>query len=43
MTTTRPVASREEWVATRLALLDVDKGLTRRGDELRRHDDYPDQ
>jgi predicted dithiol-disulfide oxidoreductase (DUF899 family) len=35
-TTTHPVASREEWLTARLALLDAEKDLTRRSDELAR-------
>lgn len=33
-TTTHPVASREDWLTARLALLDAEKDLTRRSDEL---------
>jgi predicted dithiol-disulfide oxidoreductase (DUF899 family) len=36
MTTTHPVGSREEWLTARLALLDAEKDLTRRSDELAR-------
>jgi predicted dithiol-disulfide oxidoreductase (DUF899 family) len=34
--TTHPVASREDWLTARLALLDAEKDLTRRSDELAR-------
>jgi predicted dithiol-disulfide oxidoreductase (DUF899 family) len=34
MTTSHPVATREEWLTARLALLDAEKDLTRRSDEL---------
>ena len=36
MTTTMMTGTREEWLAARLALLDAEKELTRRGDELAR-------
>ena len=35
-TTTHPVASREDWLTARLALLDAEKDLTRRSDDLAR-------
>ena len=36
MTTTHPVATRDEWLTARLTLLDAEKDLTRRNDELAR-------
>jgi predicted dithiol-disulfide oxidoreductase (DUF899 family) len=36
MTTTHPIASREDWLTARLTLLDAEKDLTRRSDELAR-------
>ena len=34
--TSHPIATREEWLAARLELLEAEKALTRRGDEVAR-------
>src|SRR4051812_39459206 len=42
MTTAHPTATREQWLAARLDLLEAEKELTRRGDELaRRRQELP--
>jgi predicted dithiol-disulfide oxidoreductase (DUF899 family) len=42
MTTSHPTATREEWLAARLALLDAEKAYTRRGDDIaRQRQDLP--
>jgi predicted dithiol-disulfide oxidoreductase (DUF899 family) len=40
--TSKKIGTREEWMAARLELLDAEKELTRRGDEVsRRRQDLP--
>lgn len=38
---THTIGARKEWLTARLELLEAEKGLTHRGDEVaRRHDEY---